>query len=327
MLEIRYDPIKNQRVAYATRRQNRTFHPPKDFCPLCPTKVDGIASEIPEASYNIVVFENKFPTFSKEPDEVDVNISSLYRKEKSRGICEVICYSKDHDKYLEDQSIEKIENLIKVWADRYYNLGKKDFIKYVFIFENKGKEIGVTLSHPHGQIYAFSYIPPMIAEELRNSKKYFKINGKCIHCKVIEEEIVRKDRIVIQNKDFIAFIPYYARWPYEVHIYSLKHKGSFCDFNDRDRASLARILKELINQYNKLFDRRMSYIMVAHQNPTDGKKHDYYHFHFEFFPPNRTKDKLKYLAGCELGAGTFINDTLPEEKAKDLRNALKFRIK
>ena len=159
----------------------------------------------------------------------------------------------------------------------------------------------------------------MIKEELSNSKKFFKINMKCLHCKIVEKEIIERDRIIIQNDDFIAFVPYYARWPYEVHIYSLRHIGSFCNFNDREIVSLAEILKELINRYNRLFDFRMPYVMVVHQNPTDGKNYDYYHFHFEFYPPYRTKDKLKYLAGCELGAGTFINDTLPEEKAKDLR--------
>ena len=136
---------------------------------------------------------------------------------------------------------------------------------------------------------------------------------------IIDEEIEKKDRIVIKNEDFIAFIPFYARWPYEVHIYSLRHFGSFVDLKNNEIGSLAEILKELINRYNKLFDSRMPYVMVVHQNPTDGKDYSYYHFHFELYPPYRTKDKLKYLAGCELGAGTYINDTLPEEKAKELR--------
>ena len=153
MLQIRYDPIKNQKIAYATKRQGRTFHPPKDYCPLCPTRVGGIETEISEPEYDIVVFENKFPTFSKKPDNLQLYGNRLFKTIPSKGICEVVCYTENHDQYLEDQSIEKIEKLIRVWADRYINLGKKDFIKYVFIFENKGKEIGVTLSHPHGQIY------------------------------------------------------------------------------------------------------------------------------------------------------------------------------
>ncbi|MCJ7473174.1 MAG: galactose-1-phosphate uridylyltransferase, partial [Actinobacteria bacterium] len=145
-------------------------------------------------------------------------------------------------------------------------------------------------------------------------------NKKCLHCKIIEEELRERSRIVAINKDFVAFIPFYARWPYEVHIYCLRHLGSLCELDEREIVSLSKIIKELINRYNKLFNFRMPYVMIIHQKPTDNKNYDYYHFHFEFYPPYRTKNKLKYLAGCELGAGTFINDTLPEEKAAELRN-------
>lgn len=287
-----------------------------------------MVTEIPASNYDIVVFENKFPTFSKNPDKLDfndeVNSENIlsYSKMRSKGICEVVCYTADHDLYLEDLPLEKINNLVNVWRDRYLVLGKKEFIKYVFIFENKGKEIGVTLSHPHGQIYAFPYIPPIALEELRSSQKFYRKNKKCLHCEIIKKELKDKERIIIENKDFIAFIPFYARWPYEVHIYCLRHLGSLCELDDREVTSLSKIIKELVNRYNKLFKFRMPYVMIIHQKPTDNKNYDYYHFHFEFYPPYRTKNKLKYLAGCELGAGTFINDTLPEEKAAELRSII-----
>lgn len=319
MLQLRYDPVKNKKVAVATKRQDRTFHPPKNYCPLCPTRNGKILTEIPKSSYDIVVFENKFPTFNRVPDKININEHFPYKIFNSKGICEVICYTQEHDRYLEDQPLKKIENLIRVWTDRYYSLGSKKYIKYVLIFENKGKEIGVTLSHPHGQIYAFPYIPPLIIEELNSSKKYYKKNNSCLHCRIIEEEVKKKSRMVIKNKDFIAFIPFYAQWPYEVHIYPLRHMGSFCELSEFEVSSLAKILKELINRYNLLFNFRMPYVMVIHQNPTDNKSYPYYHLHFEFYPPYRSTNKLKYLAGCELGAGTFINDTLPEEKALELR--------
>lgn len=315
-------------MAIATKRQERTFLPPKDFCPLCPTKSNKIVSEIPQSDYNIAVFENKFPTFNRNPDKLDfynnVNNENLFSfsKMQSKGICEVVCYTQEHDLFLEDMPVEKISNLIKVWQDRYFNLGNKSFIKYVFIFENKGKEIGVTLSHPHGQIYAFPYIPPVILEELKSSKKFYRKNKKCLHCDIIEKELRNKSRVVIKNKDFVAFVPFYAGWPYEVHIYSLRHLGSICELREGEISSLSGTIKELVNGYNKLFDFRMPYVMVIHQRPTDGRDYGYYHFHFEFYPPYRTKDKLKYMAGCELGAGTFINDTLPEEKAAELRNII-----
>ena len=314
-------------MAIATKRQDRTFLPPKNYCPLCPTKNSKIITEIPTSDYDIVVFENKFPTFSRNPDKLDVGEANKedffsFSKKKSKGICEVICYTSNHDLFLEDMPVKRISNLIRVWQDRYFELGKKSFIKYVFIFENKGKEIGVTLSHPHGQIYAFPYIPPIALEELRSSQKFYRKNKKCLHCKIIKEEFRNSSRIVTSNKDFIAFIPFYARWPYEVHIYCLRHLGSLCELYDREVTSLSKIIKELVNRYNKLFNFRMPYVMIIHQKPTDNKNYDYYHFHFEFYPPYRTKNKLKYLAGCELGAGTFINDTLPEEKAAELKSII-----
>ncbi len=310
----------------ATKRQERTFLPPKDFCPLCPTKNSRIITEIPESDYDIVVFENKFPTFSRSPDKLDNHNNAdgkrvfSFLKKPSRGICEVVCYTSEHDLFLEDMPVEKIRNLIKVWQDRYFNLGNKSFIKYVFIFENKGEEIGVTLSHPHGQIYAFPYIPPVILDELKSSKEFYRKNKKCLHCAIIKNELSDKKRIVIKNDDFIAFIPFYASWPYEVHIYSIRHLGSIGELEEREINSLSKTIKELINGYNRLFGFRMPYVMVIHQKPTDGREHSYYHFHLEFYPPYRTGDKLKYMAGCELGAGTFINDTLPEEKAEELRD-------
>ena len=318
MLETRIDPVKNQKVAYATGRQGRTFHPPKDYCPLCPTKPGGIATEIPEDDYDIVVFENRFPTFSNDAEWVD-DMSDIYKRLPSKGICEVICYSSSHDSYLEDQPLERIENLIYVWMDRYQKLGKIDFIDYVFIFENKGKEIGVTLSHPHGQIYAFSYIPPIPASELSSSKDYFDSEGQCLHCQILGSEIRYEKRVIYKNDDFVSFIPYYARWPYEAHVYPLRHIESIDGLCGKEVGSLAKALKDLILRYNGIFDTRMPYVMVLHQSPTDEGKYPHYHFHFEFYPPYRTADKLKYMAGCELGAGTFINDTMPEEKAEELR--------
>jgi UDPglucose--hexose-1-phosphate uridylyltransferase len=324
MLQIRLDPVKNQRVAYATKRQDRTFHPPKDYCPLCPTRSSKIETEIPAGDYDIVVFENKFPTFSRKQEKLDFFAPAIgselpYIIKKSRGICEVVCYNSGHDLFLEDMPLENIGNLIRVWMDRYAELGSKKYIKYVLIFENKGKEIGVTLSHPHGQIYAFSYIPPVAKVELNSSKKFYQKNMECLHCNIIMKEKEDKKRIVIENKSFIAFIPFYARWPYEVHIYPLRHIENISMLEDFEINSLANIIKELIKKYNGLFNFRMPYVMVIHQAPTDNKRYPYYHFHFEFYPPYRTNNKLKYMAGCELGAGTFINDTLPEEKAEDLR--------
>ena len=143
-----------------------------------------------------------------------------------------------------------------------------------------------------------------------------------MHCWIINKEIDYKQRIVIQNDSFVAFIPFYARWPYEVHLYPWRYIGSIKELNKIEVKQLAGILKILLNAYNKMFDKKMPYVMVIHQEPTTGEDYNYYHFHFEFYPPYRTGEKLKFMAGCELGTGTFINDTLPEEKAVELREAI-----
>jgi UDPglucose--hexose-1-phosphate uridylyltransferase len=318
MNEIRIDPVKDQKVVYAVKRQDRTYHPPKDYCPLCPTKGKGVDTEIAKNDYDIVVFENKFPSFLRQAKDVK-DESCLNSRKAAKGICEVICYSSGHDSFLEDQDLHRIENLIYVWSDRYRELQRKEYIDYVFIFENKGTEIGVTLSHPHGQIYGFNHIPPLPYKELLSSKEYFNNNHRCIHCDILKNEISEDSRIIYRDKHFISFIPFSAQWPFEVHIYPLRHLGSINCLKSPEINSLARTLKDLILRYNRLFNRRMPYVMIAHQNPTDGKEYPYYHFHFEFYPPYRTSDKLKFLAGCELGAGMFINDTFPEEKAKMLK--------
>lgn len=323
MLELRFDPIKNQYVAYATKRQARTFFPSKDFCPLCPTKSVKYLTEINEQDFDIVVFENKFPTFSRDPNEIKqenlIKTNLEFRKEKSLGICEVIVYSANHDIFLEEMPVKKISNIIKVWQDRYFELSNYDFVKYVLIFENKGKENGVTLIHPHGQIYAFPFIPPIPEMELNSAKEYFFKNKRCIHCDILEQEIKLKERIIFENEYFVIFIPYYAKWPYEVHIYPLRHLGSITEINSEEVYSLAQALQELIRRYNKLFNFRMPYAMIIHQDPTDGRRYEYNHLHFEFYPPYRTKTKLKYIASVELATGIFINDTLPEEKASELK--------
>ncbi|HCG77143.1 MAG: galactose-1-phosphate uridylyltransferase [bacterium (Candidatus Ratteibacteria) CG_4_10_14_3_um_filter_41_18] len=321
MSELRWDPFLEEWVVIASHRLERTFFPPKDYCPLCPTKKkQKFATEIPRDNYEIVVFENKFPSFETRPAKISPQKDLCFQKRPGKGICEVICYSPKHNLTLTDLSLNEIIHLIEVWADRYDALGKFSFIKYVFIFENKGEEIGVTLTHPHGQIYAFPYIPPRIKKELNSSRKYFRKNNRCLFCDIIKEELKSKaKRIIAQNKNFIAIVPFFARWCYEVHILSRAHKSSLMELSADEGKDLAKILKKVLLKYDALFSISFPYIMVMHQKPTDGKDYPYYHFHLEFYPPYRAPGKLKYLAGCESGTGTFINDTIPEEKAKELR--------
>ncbi|MGE5554345.1 MAG: galactose-1-phosphate uridylyltransferase [Betaproteobacteria bacterium] len=319
MSELRWNPVLGEWVVTATHRQDRTYHPPDDFCPLCPTAPGALPTEVPAADYEIVVFENRYPSFRPAPGAPAVEGDDLYRVASSQGVCEVVLYSPNHRGSLGELGVVEIARLVDVWTDRYAELGKLDYVDYVLIFENRGEAVGVTLNHPHGQIYAFPYIPPRPARELENSDNYWRETGRCLFCDILKKE--RKDgrRVVAENEDFCAFIPFFARYPYEVHVAPLRHSPSMLEFSEGQRWNLARMLKVVLQKYDRLFGFPLPYIMVMHQAPTDGRDYPFYHFHLEFYPPHRTATKLKYLAGCESGAGTFINDTLPEEKAAELR--------
>lgn len=319
MSELRWHPFLEEWVITATHRQDRTFLPPADYCPLCATKEGGFPTEVPKEEYDIVVFENKFPSLQKNPPPPEVLGTKISPVSLAQGICEVVVYSSDHNSSMVKMPIKKIENLIQVWQDRYIELGSKDFVKYVYIFENKGEAVGVTLHHPHGQIYAFPFIPPILEKELSASHKYYQENKTCLFCDVIEEELQDTKRIVFEGEKFVAFVPFFARYPYEVYIAPKRHIASMEELTADDRSDLALVMKALLSKYDALFDLSFPYIMLVHQAPTDGESYPDYHMHFEFYPPHRTATKLKYLAGCEAGAGTYINDTLAEEKAAELR--------
>lgn len=321
MSELRWHPILEEWVITATHRQDRTFLPPDDYCPLCPTKPGAFPTEIPAADYEIVTFENKFPSLQHPAPEPAIEETGLYKVRPADGICEVLCYTPRHGGTLTDATLEEMRSLVEVWTDRFRDLGARDFIDYVLIFENKGKDIGVTLTHPHGQIYAFPFIPPKIQRELDSAAKHMDRTGSCLFCDIIAEETRDSRRVVVENDSFIAAIPFFARYPYEVYILSKKHHQSMLGFGETERADLAGILKAVLLKYDNLWGISLPYMMVMHQAPTDGRDHGSYHFHIEFHPPNRTKTKLKYLAGCETGAGSYINDTIAEEKAAELRAA------
>jgi len=319
MSELRWNPLLGEWVATATHRQERTFLPPPDFCPLCPTRPGGFETEVPEADYDIVVFENRFPSLKTPPPPPDVAGSELYPVRPGVGACEVILYSSRHASTLADEPVEQILKLVRVWADRFRELGDRPEVEYVYIFENKGEAIGVTLHHPHGQIYAYPFVPPVVERELVRCSAHHAATGRCLVCDIRDEEVRDGARVVVANESFTAFIPFFARYPYEVHVVANRHRQAITDFDAGERRDLASILKRLLMGFDGLFDRSFPYIMAMHQRPSDGKDYPHYHFHIEFYPPLRTATKLKYLAGSEAGAGMFINDTKAEEKAAELR--------
>jgi UDPglucose--hexose-1-phosphate uridylyltransferase len=322
--QLRWDPTLQEWVAYATHRQDRTFLPPAEYCPLCPTQPGGFPTEVPRESYDIVVFENKFPSFTSDAPEPEEPGTALTPTAPGRGVAEVVLYSDDHDATLAGMSEGRIRNLIKVWADRYEEIGSLNFVEYVFIFENKGEAIGVTLHHPHGQIYGYPFIPPRPARELEAARSYRSENeGRCLHCDLLSREHEDDRRLISKGEHFTAFIPFYSHFPYEVHLYARRCVPSIANLLAEERSDMARVLKRLLVGYDRLFGFSLPYMMVMHQAPTDGNDYEgVAHFHVEFYPPNRTADKLKYLASSETGGGTFIVDALPEQTAETLRQAV-----
>jgi len=302
--ELRFEELRGEQVVYAIHRQERTFLPTRDHCPLCPTKPGGPETEIPFPAFEIVVFDNRFPAF-----------------ESPEGAAEVVVYTDDHDASFGTLAPERVESLMWVWRQRYEELGAREDVDYVYIFENRGVEVGVTLRHPHGQIYAYPFMPPVPRLEVAADERL----GGCAPCSLLETELTDRRRIVYENDAVVVFVPYAARWAYEAHVVMREHRPSLLDCEPTELTLLADALQALVRGYDALFDRPFPYVMAVHQAPTlaapaTSERHG--HLHVEFYPPLRTADKLKYLAGSEQGGGTFISDTLPEESASKLREAI-----
>ncbi len=323
MSERRYDPTSGEWVTFATHRQNRTYKPSTAMCPLCPTKQGGDETEIPRTSYDVAVFDNRFPSLCPDPPVPDVADSDLYPVAPAYGRCEVVVYSDDHTSTLTEQPLERVRLLVEVWADRYHELGADPGVHYVMPFENKGEAVGVTLHHPHGQIYAYPEIPPRPLRELHAAREHLRRTGRCVECDVVTAELADGRRLVDANASFVAFVPFWARFPFEVHVASRAHRPSLLDVDAAERDDLSRLLKRLLAAYDALFGFPLPYVMAFHQRPTDGGDWDAVsHLHVEFEPPNRAADRLKYLAGSELEAGAFMTDVAPEVAGTRLRTAL-----
>lgn len=320
--ELRWHPLLRQWVINATHRQDRTYKPPAEFCPLCPTRPGAFPTEVPESDYEIVVFQNRFPALSGFAETLPGQAPAggdLFAAAPGQGECEVVLYSPQHDGTLWQLGQKRIEQLVDVWIDRFRELGARPNVQYVLIFENRGDAVGVTLSHPHGQIYAFPFVPPIPERELASAREYLAAHGRCLFCDILSRERADGRRVVYENGHFTAFVPYFARYPFEVYLMPRRHTGSIADLTEEERRALADGLRQVAWRYDSLWSIPMSYMMVMHQRPTDGAEHPHAHFHVEFYPLNRAENKLKYLAGCESGAGTFVTDMLPEDQAQRLR--------
>jgi UDPglucose--hexose-1-phosphate uridylyltransferase len=284
---------------------------PEDRCPFCPG-----SGRVPD-NYDVYIYPNDFPAFSIPPPEPALEGDDFYRVEPSHGKCDVVLYHPDHNTSLPQLSLDHLVKLVRLWRQRFVELKATRGIRYVLIFENKGAVIGVTMPHPHGQIYAFPFIPPRLKSEVDAARAHHRARRRCLFCDILKKERREGKRVVAENEAFTAFIPFYARWPYEVHIFARRHLGALDEFRPAEERALAEILKWITQKYDNLFQMSFPYMMLMHQAPAKGK-FPYFHFHIEFYPPHRGKDKLKYLASVESGAGTFLNDSLAEEKAAEL---------
>jgi UDPglucose--hexose-1-phosphate uridylyltransferase len=320
--ERRRDPLSGEWRTVATQRQDRTFLPPADQCPLCPSRPGGPVTEVPWSEFDVVVFDNRFPSLVASPPPPAVAGTDLAPVAPALGACEVVVYSDDHTATIGSLGLDRIRLLVDVWADRYAALGARPGIEYVFAFENRGEAVGVTLHHPHGQIYAYPEVPPRPAAELQAARAHRDRHGTCVLCDVVAAERGDGRRLIGGNDSFVAHVPFAPRFPYEVHVVSTRHVPSLLELTDPERDGLAEVLLDLVTRYDGLFGFPLPYIMAMHQAPTGaGDWAALSHLHIEFTPFHRSATKLKYLAGSELGAGAFLDDIAPEDAAAALRSA------
>ncbi|MBD2041720.1 galactose-1-phosphate uridylyltransferase [Microcoleus sp. FACHB-672] len=313
---LRWHPLRGEWIAYASHRQGRTFMPPPEYNPLAPSINPEFPTELPQGKYDVAVFDNRFPSLALAAQNPPASIVETL---PANGACEVVVFTQDPEATFGSLPLDHLELLLQVWADRTRAIGENPHIQYVLPFENRGVEMGVTLLHPHGQIYAYPLVPPVPARMLECQQAYYRQHQRGVLEDLIQKEIADKQRIIYLDEHAIAFVPACARYPYEVWVAPIKPVATFGDLTPQQRQALARALKTVTLKYDGMWHRPFPYLMAWFQAPTDGQPHPEAHLHAEFYPPYRTSERLKYLAGTELAAGLFANDALPEEKAKDLQ--------
>jgi len=313
---LRWHPLRGEWVAYASHRQHRTFLPPPEYNPLAVTTDREHPTELPPGPWQVAVFDNLFPTLSlmaHDPPQLPVPTAP------GRGVCEVVVFAQDPLATLGTLPLPHVELLVDVWADRYETLGAIPDIDYVFPFENRGVEVGVTLHHPHGQIYAYPFVPPVAARELEQQRLHYERHGCGLLEQFVAREVSEKVRLLYDGPHVAAFMPICARYSYEVWVAPKRAAGSFAALTCDERRDFARALKTIVAKFDALWNTRFPYILSFHQAPTDGAPHPEAHLHAEFYPAYRMPGRLKYLAGSEIGAGVFTADTVPEETVKELQ--------
>ena len=290
---------------------------PNYRCPFCPG-----SEEVKDANWEVLQLGNRFSSLHSDlsvPWVESTSPDAIWPTKPALGKNEVILYTPEHYKHIGQLKISNLERLTELWAQRYTYIAKDSLIKYIFIMENRGKEIGVSLEHPHGQIYCLPFLPPRIEREYNSVNEYKEKFEKCLYCEIMEKELKSGKRVICQNDSFVAFVPYFTHFAYEIHMYAKKHIPSIADFDSKMTYDFARMLKEVVLRYDALKGGIMPYVMAQHNAPSNVDKTENWHFHVEFYTIFRGPERIKYLAGVELGCNTFVNDVFPEDAAARLR--------
>ena len=317
--ELRHDPLVDEWVVVASHRQDRTHLPPAQLCPLCPSTPTR-PTEVPSSDYDVVVFENRFPSLTTASQGPAGPAGGLSERAPGVGRCEVVCFTSDHGGSLGGLPTSRLRTVSDVWADRTQELSRIPGVEQVFPFENRGEEIGVTLSHPHGQVYALPFVAPRTARTLEQARAHRGRTGRCLFCDVIAAEQASV-RVVGGAPGWVAFVPEAARWPFEVHLYPTRHLPDLPALDEHERDGLVALLPRVLAGFDGLFGAPMPYMATWHQAPVY-RDRDLAHLRLEVFSIRRAATRLKYLASTESGAGVFVNDVGPERAAELLRRAV-----
>lgn len=315
MAELRWHPLTQDWVMIASNRQARP-QMPKDYCPFCPS-----FGNVPD--YEVLKYDNDFPALSQNPPKPDDVANEFFKTAESYGKCEVILYSPNHTQTIKELDDGHMKKLVDLWCERFAALSADGRVKYVFIFENRGDVVGVTMPHPHGQIYAYPFLPKKLQLETASAREYLAEHGRCIFCDMLKNELEFEQRIIFRNEAFTVFLPFFTEYPYGVYIMSNSHKQYITEFTEEERALLGITIRDVAGMLDSLFDYSFPYMMCMHNGPVNGEEDtsESFHFHIEFFPPMRSADKQKFNASSETGAWAHCNPTCPEETSKELRAA------
>ena len=320
--DLRYDAFTGEWIAIAGHRQTRTHLPSASECPLCPT-VDGRLSEIPESSYDVAVFENRFPSLRSPDGEWALPAIGIGATGPAAGRCEVVCFSADHNGSFAALSPAHTRLVIEAWADRTRVLGALPYVRQVFPFENRGEEIGVTLHHPHGQIYGYPYLPPRMTRLLEQARQHRAISGRNLIADVIAFELADSRRIVFETDHWVCFVPYAARWPFEAQLHPKRPVRDFTELHEEEVAELSEAYPRLLRAFDALLGVPMPYVAGWFQAPCNGPsdERDELTLHLQLQSNRRALNKLKFPAGSEMSMWAFISDVPPEQSAQQLRDS------